>query len=79
MEAWGRVEAALAAATAAGAAAAPGSAAATAASARVATLSAHAQRVYGAMPADLQTALLSAPARAAMLGVERGSERGREV
>lgn len=54
MEAWGRVESALAAA------------------ARVATLSVHARRVYDAMPADLQAALLSAPARAAMLeGAQR--------
>lgn len=56
MESWSRVEARLAAA-----------AAAAAPPATVQLLSAHAQRVYGAMPPDLQAALLSAPARAEMV------------
>jgi len=75
MEGWGRVEAALAGAGAAAAAAAPGSAAAVAAAARVASLSVHAQRLFDAMPADLQAALVSAPARAAIV---RGLEEERE-
>jgi hypothetical protein len=56
MEAWARVEARLAAAAAAGAP-----------PATVDALSGHAQRIFGAMPPDLQAALLSAPARKEMV------------